>query len=323
MSTTVLPALVGYGIEVTRTPMWSSQIQKSISGKETRLAFYSYPEYQWDVTYNVLRSSAAYSYELQQMLNLFNSMQGQVNTFLYTDADDNSTTNQQIGVGNGATANYQLVRSLPVSNAFIEPVLAPNVITSINLSGASIPAAGLSAPNVPTLGHTAGGSLVTTTYYVKITFVTNSGETLPSTEVSLAVTGSNLLTVTQSGSAPIGAVSWNIYVSNTAGGGSGAEHLQATLAIGTTSWTEPATGLISGIAPPQANTTGWTVYPWGTTSPGPGVLTFNGIVANSVLITATFSYYWPVRFISDKLGFDRFLSQKYRIKKFSFKSVKN
>lgn len=320
MSTQVLPSLPGQGIEVTRTPLWSGLIQKALSGKETRLSLMSYPDYQFDITFNVARATAATSYEFQQLLDFFNSRQGQVDTFLYTDPDDNSTTGQQLGVGNGVTAQYQLLRKV-VGGSFLEPILAPNTVSAVYLSGVSIPAAGYSAPGTPSLSTASGGSLTNTTYYVKVTWVTSSGETLPSAETNLAVTSGNLLKVTQPASPPTGAVSWNLYVSNTAGGGSGAEQLQATVAIGTTTWTEPATGLIAGLTVPTANTTGWSVSTWGATSPG--MVTFAANVASSVPVTADFTFYWPCRMLEDKLAFSQFLPHYYKVKKFSFKSVKN
>lgn len=119
----------------------------------------------------------------------------------------------------------------------------------------------LPPPLVPTLGTSAAGALAATTYYVKI--VANppasagGGSTLASAEVNQANLINTVLTVTMPaiGNYPTG-TTFSVYVSNTAGGGSGAETLQASGIAAGTVWTEPATGLVAGALPPTANTTG-------------------------------------------------------------------
>lgn len=120
------------------------------------------------------------------------------------------------------------------------------------------PATSLSSPAAPTLGSTGGGALTATTYFVKITYVNAFGETLPSTEASQAVLANNVLTVTSPAAAGTGAgiaTGWNVYISNTAGGGSNTETKQnaSPIPIGT-NFTEPTSGLIAGSAVPTANT---------------------------------------------------------------------
>lgn len=319
MSTAVLPSLSGLGFEVKRTPVWDTIVQPAVSGKETRLALQTYPRWMWELPYEFLRSDPT-NHEYQDLIGFFNLRQGMADTFLYQDPDDNSVTGQAIATGNGSIAAYQLRRTF---GSFIEPVLAPNTVSAVLLAGASIPAAGLSAPTNGALTQTSAGALGATTYYVKSTWTTNSGETLPAAETSLAVSANNVLNVAAPSGAPTGATGWNVYVSNTAGGGSGAETRQnggTPVALGTP-WVEPTGGLVAGSALPVANTTGWSVSTWGATSPG--VLTFAGNVKNSVAITATFTYYWPVRMSDDSLGTSLFLSGFYSARKFAFISVKN
>jgi hypothetical protein len=98
----------------------------------------------------------------------------------------------------------------------------------------------------PTLTQSAGGSLAATTYYAKTTYVyANSQESGGSPENTLATSASEVLNVASPPQVP-GAIGYNVYVSNTAGGGSGAETRQnaSPIAIGTP-WIEPTTGLIS------------------------------------------------------------------------------
>jgi len=198
----ILPSLAGLGFEVTRSPQWDTVVQQSLSGKETRISRTAYPRWKWELQYNVLRSNASYG-ELQALTGFFNALQGQYNTFLYQDADDNSVTGQVIAIGDGVTTNFQLLREF---GYFVEPVLAPNVVSNVYLNGVR-------------------------------------------------------------------------------------------------------------------QTSGYTVANWGSSNAG--VVTFATPPASGVVISADFSYYFPVRMTSDSVTFSMFLSQYYKVKNFSFMSVKN
>ncbi len=101
----------------------------------------------------------------------------------------------------------------------------------------------------PALSSVAGGSLTSQgTYYVQFTWAnsTESQESLPSKEASLAVADNNLLVVTLP-VFPVGADRANIYV----GQSSGAEDEQGYTESRT--WTMPTGGIIVGDAVPTAS----------------------------------------------------------------------
>lgn len=131
MSTNVLPTLAGLGFDVVRTPVWDTSIQTATSGKETRIARQTYPRWRWELSYNVLRSGAAYT-ELQQLAGFFNARQGMFDTFLYRDADDNAVTGQSIGQGTGSATQFQLYRSF---GGFLEPVFAADAVSAVYVNG--------------------------------------------------------------------------------------------------------------------------------------------------------------------------------------------
>jgi uncharacterized protein (TIGR02217 family) len=131
MSTAVFPALAGLGWSVKRVPMWKTRVQEAISGKETRIADWSYPRWRWELAYDFLRGDAGHA-EFQALAGFFNQRQGMFDSFLYQDADDFSAVGQQLGSGDGATQSFQLVRSL---GGFIEPIIAPNVVSAVYLAG--------------------------------------------------------------------------------------------------------------------------------------------------------------------------------------------
>jgi len=109
------------------------------------------------------------------------------------------------------------------------------------------------APTNGTLTSTAAGSLTATTYYVRSTWVnsTTGDESPAAVETNLACLANLVLNVAAPASPPAWATGWNVYVSNTSGGGAGAETKQNTTPIALTSaWVEPASGLIAGTALP-------------------------------------------------------------------------
>ena len=128
-------------------------------------------------------------------------------------------------------------------------VVDPNDTSSgATFTGSITPVA---PPAAASLSSAAGGTIAATTYYVKLTYNTAAGQTLPSSESSLAVAADYLLSVA-SPAAATGVTSYNVYVATS----TGAETLQASgIAIGT-SWTEPTTGLVTGAALPTASTAG-------------------------------------------------------------------
>jgi hypothetical protein len=96
----------------------------------------------------------------------------------------------------------------------------------------------LPPPSLPQLSTTAAGTLAAATYFVRTTFVSAGGESLPSPEAVLAVPANNELVVASPTSVPAGVTGWNVYVSN---GPSGTEQRQnaSPIAIGT-NWTQSA-----------------------------------------------------------------------------------
>lgn len=112
-------------------------------------------------------------------------------------------------------------------------------------------------PTAAVITTTTAGALAAQNYYVRLTYITSTGETLPSDESSLAAVANKELVVT-SPIAQTGAYKYHVYVGNyadeeTLQTGSGA------IDIGT-DWTEPSTGLVVGRGLPTTVT--------GTTLPG-------------------------------------------------------
>lgn len=142
MSTQVFPALAGLGWDVKRSQIWKTRAQEAIGGKETRLADWSYPRWEWELTFDFLRQAGAnmqaatfagstYA-EFATLAGFFNLRQGQFDSFLYTEPDDNTVAAQAIGTGDGTTTTFQLVRAF---GGFVEPIFAPNTVSHVYRAG--------------------------------------------------------------------------------------------------------------------------------------------------------------------------------------------
>lgn len=122
MTVPVFPPLPGLAWPVKRAPVWKTLTQESLSGKETRIPLYTFPRYKWTLSFELLRTAAAYV-ELQTLLGFINSLNGGALPFYYTDTNDFSATLQPFGTGDGVTTQFQLVRSF---GGFVEPVQSVN-----------------------------------------------------------------------------------------------------------------------------------------------------------------------------------------------------
>jgi len=131
MSSSVFPTLPGMTFDIKKRPQFSTIIQRTASGKEIRSALMSYPLWQFEIGFDVLRSSAAYA-EFQTLAGFFLQMMGNYDTFLFNDTSDNSVTAQLFGTGDASTISFQLVRAL---GGFTEPIQNVNGAPAIYVSG--------------------------------------------------------------------------------------------------------------------------------------------------------------------------------------------
>jgi len=140
MSSELYPALPGLGFSVKRTPRFQSRVQQSVSGKEVRLADWTTPRYEYELTYEILREHGTF-HELKRLAAFWLNRQGSFDTFLFDDVDDNTVTGQAIATADGVTQNYQLIRSFGAAGhtAWLDPVLAPNTVSAVYFDGVAQP----------------------------------------------------------------------------------------------------------------------------------------------------------------------------------------
>lgn len=309
MSYSTFPNLTGIKWDIKKRPTWNTAKMLTAAGNEFRTGYRQNPITEFDLSYSYMSLTDKLTME-----GFFNQTQGALTPFYFdlggatqNSGDDTIASAFAFATTVNPGLNYTITK--PAGTGAIEPVGAVNTF-NLFLDGVAQPIAGLSAPGVATLAQVATGALAATTYYVKCTWLNYWGETLGGTQASLAVSANNVLKVTQPASPPATAVWWNVYVSNTAGGGSGAEKRQTTatqIAIATTTWQEPTTGLAGSTVLPASNTTVYSLT--GT----PNIVTFPSQPYAGHILSWTGSYYYLVRFAEDVLEFNEIANLMYEL----------
>lgn len=109
MSSHVYPTGIrGLLYPVVRHTLWSTLTDSALSGKVATLQLQQYALYSWELSYELIRDDVSPS-ELKMLVGLFNSVQGQYDTFLYTDTAYNTVVAEPMGVGDGVTTIFQTV----------------------------------------------------------------------------------------------------------------------------------------------------------------------------------------------------------------------
>lgn len=161
MSNNVFPTLPGLTWPVHRQVLHPPvAIKTTPSRREFRARDSSVPLYRWQLSFEFLRDAQAWQ-EWQTLEGFYNQQGGPFDDFIFVDVADQAVTNQTIGVGDGATTQFQLVRSL---GGFLAPVYAPVSGQTIKVAGATVTPTSISATGLVTLAAApTAGQLVTWT----------------------------------------------------------------------------------------------------------------------------------------------------------------
>jgi hypothetical protein len=114
VSALVFPTFAGLKIEQTREAIPNTLLPTSITRVETPFSWESYPRYKYRLDIEVLRSDSSLSariQEWQKLVGFHARMRGSLDTFLFTDDEDNSVTDHGFAVGDGSTAAFQIQRT--------------------------------------------------------------------------------------------------------------------------------------------------------------------------------------------------------------------
>lgn len=175
MSDAVFPILSGLTWNVGKAPNFNSIVQRSVSGRELRMALMQYPLWTFNLSYEVLKGGTAGT-DISTMIGFFLARKGQFDSFLYSDPSDNSVTAQTFGTGDGITKTFQIMRAIggfsePIQNLNGAPVLYDN--GSVIASGYTLSNGLVTFAAAPAAGHAltwTGG------FYYRVRFTKDSSE---------------------------------------------------------------------------------------------------------------------------------------------------
>lgn len=143
MSDAIFPSVPGLTWELTASPTWSTEVQRSKNGATTRLGSDPYPLWKFELNYEFLRDSRPARgatpqnprgvSELQQIVNFYNARRGSWDDFLLdpslltgrrgVDAErDSMVSGARLGVGDGANRVFYLQRDC---GGFVDEVQNP------------------------------------------------------------------------------------------------------------------------------------------------------------------------------------------------------
>jgi uncharacterized protein (TIGR02217 family) len=135
----VFPTLPGLAWSVTKAPIFQTRIQRAVSGRELRALDYPFPLWQFTLVFAFLRDDPSAGFdELRTLLGFYLTCQGAYGTFLFQDPSDYQVMGHYLGTGDSSLGIFQLQRTMGVSllgGGFVEPVVAPNLITAVYFDG--------------------------------------------------------------------------------------------------------------------------------------------------------------------------------------------
>lgn len=135
MSNVVYPSLLGLTPGISRSPVWTTAVHKSVSGREVRGTYQFYPMYDFELSYEFLKDGVVGT-EFAQLVGFFNARGGSWDSFLFTDPADSSVTAMNFGTGDASTTVFQLTRSFGAGGfTAVEPVQNLNSTPSIFVNG--------------------------------------------------------------------------------------------------------------------------------------------------------------------------------------------
>jgi len=160
----LLPVLPSLSFPVVRTMKFSTDLQRAISGKTTRIALMRWPRVAWTQTYTLLRDDASVTLsELKLLLGFFNSLKGRFGTFIYTDPLFNTVANMAFGTGDGSTKAFQLIATYQANSSSAG---TPEIIQNLN-----------GTPVIKDNGSTVSSSLYSINTEGLVTFTTAPANT--------------------------------------------------------------------------------------------------------------------------------------------------
>ena len=146
MSNLLFPKIRGLAWNIVKNPTFSTEIQESLAGREVRIQNFPNPIWEFTLSFEYLLNDPKFRDEneqtpLETLVGFFLARGGQFDDFLLNESDltgrleDSVYSGQPIGIGDGNTKSFQIVRNI---GGFLEAVQNPmNQTASIYLNGST------------------------------------------------------------------------------------------------------------------------------------------------------------------------------------------
>jgi uncharacterized protein (TIGR02217 family) len=123
------PTLAGLSFPVKRSPTFQTIEHKAVAGNSTTQSPQPYAIYSYDLPFEFLRADNA-TLEIQTLMSFYQARLGKGLPFHFNDPDDNEVIGQALGIGDGVTTDFALIRTMvgiadPIQDAI--PGFAPYV----------------------------------------------------------------------------------------------------------------------------------------------------------------------------------------------------
>jgi len=130
----IYPQLVGLTFDYVKRPKFSTGTGVGSSGREIRVAYWATPQWEWDLTYDILADNGKFTgttaSDLKTLLGFMLDVAGSFGTFYFIDPDDNTVTAQPLGIGDGTSTNFLFSRTYGLTYTGTEAVGGVNLGTS-------------------------------------------------------------------------------------------------------------------------------------------------------------------------------------------------
>lgn len=117
----------------------STAVAKAASGREIRINYWTYPEWEWDLTYEMLPDAGSMqagvtASDIKTLVGFLLVNFGSFVAFPFLDPDDNAILGQSIGTGDGATTSFLLVKNYGLGGLVgLEPIGYLNQSLTLNV----------------------------------------------------------------------------------------------------------------------------------------------------------------------------------------------
>jgi uncharacterized protein (TIGR02217 family) len=117
--------LAGFSV-VKRPQAGATLVQTAGSGRQIRAGMWTYPTWQWDISWEYLPDAQANGWTLndfRSLIGFFLAQSGGYGAFPFKDLGEDAVTAQLLGTGDGSTTTFTLVKTFGMSGfAGTEPI---------------------------------------------------------------------------------------------------------------------------------------------------------------------------------------------------------